>query len=116
VDTGKSELVNGQAAEIYTWSGARGLTETLWVDTNFPNFEATRAELSKMDHFNDAGPHRNAQPELSLLPGMVLKSESVLRGHKLTTTLVSLKLEPVDAALFELPKDYSPWKRPEKKP
>lgn len=117
VDTGKSGLVNGQAAEIYTWSGAHGLTETLWVDTNFPNYEAIRTELLKLDRFNDAGPHRNVQPELSRLPGMVLKNESVLKGHTVTTTLVSVTVGPVDAALFELPADFSPWKRaPDKKP
>ena len=115
VDTGKSELVDGRAAEMYTWSGAHGLTETLWVATNFPNYDAIRGELFKLDRFNDSGPHRNAQPELSRLPGMVLKSESVLKGRKLTTTLVSVKVEPVDPALFELPKDYSPWKRAEDK-
>ena len=116
VDTGKSELVSGRAAEIYTWSGARGLKVTLWVATNFPNYDAIRTELAKLDRFNDTGPHRNAQPELSLLPGMVLKSEGTYRRHTTTTTLVSVKVEPVDPALFELPKDYSPWKRAEKKP
>jgi len=116
VATGKSELVSGQAAEIYTWSGAHGLKETLWVATNFPNYDLIQAELAKVDHFNDTGPHRNAQPELSLLPGMVLKRSSTRKGHTMTTTLVSVKVGPVDAALFELPKDYSPWKPAEKKP
>lgn len=116
VDTGKSGLVDGRAAEIFTWAGAHGRTETLWVATNFPNYNAIRAELLKLDRFNDGGPHRNAQPELSRLPGMVLKSESVLKGHTTTTTLVSVKVEPVDPALFELPKDYSPWKQAENKP
>ena len=115
VDTGKSETVNGRVTEIFTWSGVHGLKETLWVATNFPNYDAIRAELIKLDRFNDSGPHRNAQPELSLLPGMVMKSESLLKGHTLTTTLVSVKMEPVDASLFVLPKDYSPWERQEKK-
>ena len=116
LDTGKSETVNGYNTKIYTWSGARGLTETLWVAESFPNYEAIRAELNKLDKFNDSGPHRNAQPQLSPLPGMVLKSESEFEGHKLTTTLVSAKVEPLDAALFELPADYSPWKAPNKAP
>ncbi len=116
VDTGKSELVDGRVAEIYTWAGAHGLTETMWVATNFPNYGAIRAELLKLDRFNDSGPHRNAQPELSRLPGMVLQSESALKGHTVTNTLMAVKVEPVDAALFELPKDYVLWKRAEKKP
>jgi hypothetical protein len=116
INTGKSETVNGYDTEIYTWSGAHGLTETLWVAKNFPNFEAIRAELAKLDSFNDSGPHRNAQQKLSALPGMVLKSESVFDGHKVTTTLVSVKVEPVKALLFELPVDYSPWNAPNKNP
>lgn len=115
VDTGKSETVDGYNAEIYTWSGAHGRTETLWVAKNFPNYETIRAELNKLDKFNDSGPHRNAQPQLSALPGMVLKSENVFEGRKATTTLVSVKVEPVNAELFKLPDDYSPWKAPNKK-
>jgi hypothetical protein len=115
VDTGRAETVNGSNTEIYTWSGAHGLTETLWVAREFPNYDAIRPELLKLDQFNESGPHRNAQPALSLLPGMVIKSESAIKGHKTTTTLVSVKVEPVDPSLFDLPADYKPYKPPEKK-
>jgi hypothetical protein len=114
VDTGKSETVNGRDAEIFIWSGARGVTETLWVDRKFPNYDAIRMELARLDRFNDSGPHRNAQPALSRLPGMVIKSESTAKGRTVTNTLVSVKLEPLDAALFEVPTNYSFWK-PENK-
>lgn len=110
--TGKSETMNGQDTEIYIWSGARGVTETLWVARKFPNYDSIRLELAKLDRFNDAGPHRNAQPELSRLPGMVIKSESTAKGRTVTNTLVSVKVEPVDVSLFELPADYVPWKPP----
>ena len=115
VATGKSETVNGQNAEIYAWSGAQGVTATLWVARRFPNYDSIRMELAKLDRFNDSGPHRNAQPELSRLPGMVVKSETTARGRTVTTSLVSVKLEPVDASLFELPAGYSPWKPPANK-
>jgi hypothetical protein len=107
--------VNGQNTEIYTWSGAQGVTATLWVARRFPNYDAIRMELAKLDRFNDSGPHRNAQPELSRLPGMVVKSETTARGRTVTNTLVSAKLEPVDASLFELPSGYSQWKPPANK-
>lgn len=35
VDTGKFGTVNGFDTEIYTWSGAHGLTERLWVAKKF---------------------------------------------------------------------------------
>ncbi|MGA2855179.1 MAG: DUF4412 domain-containing protein [Verrucomicrobiota bacterium] len=113
VDTGTTATVGGYDTEIYTWSGPNGLTETLWVATNFPDYESIRPELAKLDRFDASGPHKDAQPKLSLLPGMVVKAEKASGGRKVTTTLISAKVEPVDAALFELPADYSPWKPPE---
>jgi hypothetical protein len=116
VDTGKTEVVHGLTTEIYAWSGAHGMTETLWVATNFPGYDAIRAELSKLDHFNETGLHRNGQPQLSLLPGMVIKSETVAKGRKATTTLVSVRVEPVADSLFQVPPGYSMWKTPERNP
>jgi len=114
VDTGRSEVINGTPAEIYTWSGAYGCTATLWVATNFPNFAAIRPELYKVDAFNDTGPHRNAQPALSTLPGMVIKRENSYRGHTVTNTLVSVTIEPIEPAHFQCPPDYTRWTRPAK--
>jgi hypothetical protein len=113
VDTGKNEKVNGYDTEIYKWSGADGLTETLWVATNFPGYESIQPELAKLDRFDASGPHKNEQPQASLLPGMIVKAQSVIKGRTATITLISAKAEPVDASLFELPADYSPWKPPE---
>ena len=111
-DTGTTEKVNGYDTEIYTWFGANGLTETLWVAKNFPDYENIRKELAKLDQFDASGPHKNAQPELSLLPGMVVKTEKAANGQTVIVTLVSAKAEPVDASLFVLPADYLPWKPP----
>jgi hypothetical protein len=114
VDTGRSETVNGVEAEVFTWTGAHGLTETLWVDRHFPNWDGIKAELFKVDRFNDAGPHRNAQPRLSQLPGMVIKSQTVVKNRTVTIALVSVQQAPVDATLFDVPADYTPYKPPAK--
>ena len=112
MNTGKTEKVDGYETEIYTWSGARGLTETLWVATNFPDYNAIRTDLAKIDRFNASGSHKNGQPEMSRLPGMVVKTQRKMKGQTAIITLLSAKAEPVDASLFELPADYSPWKSP----
>ena len=112
LDTGKSEILVGAATEIYTWTGAHGMSKTLWVATNFPNFESIRKEIAKIDQFNVTGPHRNVQPQMSLLPGMVLKNQTAVSGITNTVFLVSVKQEPLDPSLFELPPDYVPWKPP----
>jgi hypothetical protein len=109
VDTGRARIVAGYQTKIYTWTGAQGLTEALWVATNFPSYEAIRPELAKLDRFNAAGPHPNAQPELSRLPGMVVKNLANFHGHERATTLVSARMDPVDPSVFELPAGYSVW-------
>ena len=112
VNIGKTGKVGGYETEIYSWSGAQGVTETLWVATNFPSYISIRTELARIDRFDAAGSHKNAQPELSLLPGMVVRTERMVKGQTTTITLVSAKVEPVDPSLFELPADYSPRKPP----
>ncbi len=112
VDTGTVAKADGYDAELYSWSGANGLKETLWVAKEFPRYDAIRTELAKIDRFNASGSHRNAQPELAPLPGMVIKTEKTANGRKAIVTLVSAKVEPVEASLFELPADYSPWQPP----
>lgn len=116
IDTGKTEVINGRTTKIYEWSGAYGHKMTLWVDTNFPNWKEIRTELAKMDAFNETGPHPNAQPSLSTLPGMVIQTESRKNGHVVTFTLDSVKLEPLDPALFEIPAGYTEWKQPQSVP
>ena len=111
VDTGRSEKVGDHDAKIFTWSGAEGRIETMWVATNFPNFEIIRKDLARIDEFDATGPHPNAQPALSLLPGMVIKSELTAKGKSFgVVSLLSVREEPLDASLFELPRDYVPWK------
>lgn len=110
MDTGKTAKVDGYGTKIYTWSGAEGVTEKLWVATNFPDYDSIRPVLAKIDRFNKSGPHENAQPELAVLPGMVVKSERMANGRTATNTLLSAEVQPVDASLFKLPADYSPWK------
>jgi hypothetical protein len=110
--TGRIEPVGDYAAEIYSWSGAGGTTQTLWVAKNFPDYEKIRAELVKLDRFNETGPHPGAQPELSPLPGMVVQSELPVGDRKIKVRLVSAKTAPLDAELFAVPADYSPWVPP----
>ena len=107
VNTGKTEKIGGLDTEIYTWAGGHNLKETLWVAKDFPDYKLIQAELAKIDGYNRAGAHRNAQPELSLLPGMVVRMEIIADDQKGTNTIVSAKLDPLDASLFELPPDYT---------
>ncbi len=106
VDTGKSENVAGYDAEIYRWSDADGMILTFWVANDFPNFEHFRADLAKYDRATSAGMGKGTAPELSKLPGMVVKSQMVFQKLTHTRTLISAKEEPVNSSIFEIPKGY----------
>jgi hypothetical protein len=116
VDTGKTEVVGGLKTKIYNWSfeksAGREIRQTLWVAEDFPNHEAIRIELLKLDHFHNSGLDWGMQPDFSPLPGMVVKSQTIQSGKSWTTTLVSAKAEPVDSSVFEVLSDYTEWKPP----
>jgi hypothetical protein len=109
VPTGRFKNVDGYGTEIFLWSGAKGVSQTLWVATNYPGFDSLKPELAKLDQFNAGGPHPNAQPPLSSLPGMVVKSEALSNGRETITILKSARLQSLDPSFFELPSDYTLW-------
>ncbi len=119
-DTGKSDVVGGYDTKIYAWAADRklwnetnGMIETLWVAKDFPDFDQIRPELAKLDRANVSFPGRGMQPEISTLPGMVVKSKLLVKmGENVQTVtilLLTAKKEPVDPSTFEVPADYKEW-------
>ena len=124
LDTGESDTVGGYDAKIYAWAADRKLwndtnamIETLWVAKDFPDFENIRAGLAKLDRANVSFPGKGMQPEISTLPGMVLKSRLIVKLGGIVQTinimLVSAKEEPVDPSIFQVPDDYKEWNPPQ---
>ena len=123
LDTGKSDMVGGYDAEIFAWAADRelwndtnGMIETLWVARNYPKYENIKADLAKLDRANVSFPGKGMQPEISTLPGMVVKSRLIVKMggivQTINITLVSAKEEPVDPSIFEVPGDYKEWTPP----
>lgn len=110
--TGVIEPVAGYDTEIFTWRGAHGIEQKLWVAKKFPNYEVIRAELAKLDKFNLNGRHPNAQPELAKLPGMVVETETTLGETRQRLRLLTANVRPLDEKLFQVPADYTPWVAP----
>jgi Domain of unknown function (DUF4412) len=99
-DTGKTETVAGYEAEIYTWTN-NGSGGTVWVAKDFPNYAKIQPQLEKM-----AKMLQDKEPDAYAL-GMVVKIKPYEEGAlNPVMTLVSVKEEPVDASIFEIPKDY----------
>ena len=109
--TGKKEKVGDYNAEVYTWTGNGG-THTMWITKDIPNYEKLKVQLDKLNKSPIAGIAGGMAPDMSSLPGVVVKSEMEMAGQKFAMSLVSVKEEPVDAALFEVPKDYKEMAQP----
>jgi hypothetical protein len=109
--TGKKEKVGEYNAEVYTWTGNGG-THTMWITKDIPNYEKLKVQLDKLNKSPIAGIAGGMAPDMSSLPGVVVKSEMEMAGQKFAMSLVSVKEEPVDAALFEVPKDYKEMPQP----
>ena len=106
VDTGKSEKVGGYDAEIYNWSNGK-VSQTLWVAKNFPGFDKLKGEIDKVSNSGARGMGaNNSYPDMTTLPGMVVKSETTGGDIKMVLILVSVKQDAIDDSEFDIPKDY----------
>jgi hypothetical protein len=110
--TGKTEKVGNYTTEIYTWSGPEGVNQTVWVARDFPDYTKIKAQMDKLNNSPVVQMSKGAAPDINTLPGMVVKTEMAMNGEKITSTLVSVKETPVDASVFQTPKDYQEVTRP----
>jgi hypothetical protein len=107
-DAGKAEKVGEYETEIYFWSNGRGMTNIFWVAKNFPNFEAIKPYLVKLDQYHHARVPKNVMPaDIGELPGMVVKNQETQKWGTYTVTLISAKIEDVEPSIFEVPNDYT---------
>jgi Domain of unknown function (DUF4412) len=106
-DTGKTETVGKYSTEIYTWTNTDlGSGGTVWVAKNFPDYVKIQKELERLDDSPMYEASKGMIPDMSKLPGMVIKTKASVHGQKVTTTLISAEEKPVDSSVFDVPKDY----------
>ncbi len=108
--TGKTQKVGDYDTELYTWSNARGITGTAWVAKNFPDYARIRNDIAVLD--KTAGTDNDTSPELSMLPGMVVRSSVSGGGQTITLALISAKETPLDTSSFAVPRDYKEVPKP----
>jgi hypothetical protein len=112
-DTGKTETVSGYDAEIYSWTNNNNNSGgTVWVAKKIPNYAKIKAQLDKLNKSPIGQMAKGMAPDTTVLPGMVVKTKSEMQGQEVTTTLISAQEEPVDASVFEIPKDYQEMNAP----
>ena len=102
--TGQTQKVGDYDTELYTWSNDRNITGTVWVAKSFPDYARIRTDIAVLD--KTAGADNDTSPELSMLPGMMVRSQVTGGGQTIIVALISAKEGPVDASLFGIPRDY----------
>jgi hypothetical protein len=107
--SGQMEKVGPYDCEIYTWTDGN-MSAKFWVAKNHPQAAALKAFYKQM---RSAMPSAQMGPDQSALPGPSVKSEIMSQGQKITTSLVSVKEQDVDAKDFEVPADYKSMDLPE---
>ena len=102
--TGKYQKVGDYDTELYMWTNSRGITGTVWVAKNYPDYARIRADYTTLD--KTTGMDREMTPALSTLPGMAVRSQVTGGGQTIILALISAKEGPVDTSAFRIPHDY----------
>jgi hypothetical protein len=82
-----------------------------WVAKDFPKFAEINAVSDKLGKAMGS-PMASMAPQASDFNGMVVKSEMVMMGKTIITTLVSAKEQDVDVKEFTAPEGYNEMKMP----
>jgi hypothetical protein len=104
--TGKKETVSGYETEIYTWNVGT-VKMRFWIAKDYPNAKAVQEQLERLQHAGLSEVAASMMPKMSELPGVKLRTEFDLGGRKVTYTIVSIKEQPVDAEVFNIPKEFT---------
>jgi len=112
--TGKKEKIGDYDCEIFT-AGLGTLTATYWIAKDFPNYPGMLTQLDKFQSGSISAMGKGLLPDIKDFPGMAMKTEIVLNGKKVATTLVSAKEDNVDPKAFDIPAGYKEITSPELK-
>ena len=103
--TGLTDRVGGYEAEVYTML-TDGSKDTLWVVRDFPDFDAIKADLTRVSQASTAGINRAGTLDVTTLPGMVVKRQKERGGQKMTISLKGVERAAIEDSAFEIPADY----------
>jgi hypothetical protein len=109
--TGKKETINGHETEEFTYETPM-LTATYWVARNYPDSDAIMKQLQAMTP--DAwGAATQGMPDYRDFPGLPIRSRVNINGQQITTTVTSVKMDPLPESDFVVPQGFSEMKMPD---
>jgi hypothetical protein len=116
--TGQKETVNGYATEQYVYDGP-DFKATYWIALKYPNGAAILKELQSVK--SEAWNAANARlPDYRDFPGLPLRTRMVTkkgdengRTDEFTSTIASVKQDPLNDSEFAVPKDFKEMEMPD---
>lgn len=111
VSTGQKETINGYETEQYVYEGPE-FKATYWIALSYPNGAAILKELQtvKSEAWNAANtrlPDYRDFPGLPLRTRMVMKKDEAKDSvNEFTSTIISVKQDPLGDSEFSVPKDF----------
>ena len=112
VVTGKKTTINGYEAEEYVAETAK-FKASYWIAPKFPGAVEILKQLQAVIPvaWNDLA---KGMLDYRDLPGFPLKTQVKLADEEVTSTVVSIKQDPLTEAEFSVPKDFQEMKMPNK--
>ena len=110
VPSGKTETINGYEAEELVFQTPR-FKASFWVAKKYPDAAAILKEMQAP--FSGAWkPSNMGMPDYTDFPGLPLRTVISIGNDNVTTTIVSIKKDALNASEFEIPKDFQELKKP----
>ena len=108
--TGKKETINGYETEEFTYRTPQ-FKASFWVAMKYPDAAGILKEMQAP--FSGAWkPSNLGMPDYTDFPGLPLRTVISLGENKVSTTIMSIKKDPLSAAEFDVPKDFQEMKKP----
>src|SRR5437660_3016067 len=108
--TGKKETINGYETEEFTYQTPQ-FKASFWVAMKYPDAAAILKEMQAP--FSGAWkPSNMGMPDYTDFPVLPLRTVISLGENKVSTTIASIKKDPISAAEFDVPKDFQELKKP----
>jgi hypothetical protein len=110
VATGRKESVGGYETEEFVYQTPQ-FKAAFWVAKNYP--DAANILKQMQAPFSGAWkPSNMGMPDYTDFPGLPLKTVISVGNDDVTTTITSIKKDPLNSSEFEIPKDFEEVKRP----
>jgi hypothetical protein len=103
--TNEKKEIAGHQTQAYLWVVGQ-MKMKFWVCTDFPNADAIQQQLNGLQSMGLAPIAASLMPDPKQMPGLRLRTEFEMGGSKVATTIQTIKQEPVDPSIFEVPKGY----------